>query len=95
MAGALLVLAGCTGLRTSEPAARTIEIDGLSYKVGQLTASTWTAAPKSAPAAGLQKTATLVRAIEKASACKVTDSSYGQQGKVFTAQVDCGSKLKD
>lgn len=92
----MVALPGCAGLGVSAPAAtQTIEIDGLSYRVEQLTASTWTATPLQAQMEGPQKTAGLVRAIEKVSACKVTNSSPGQQGKALNAQVDCGSRLKN
>lgn len=72
-----------------------MQLDGQTYRVEQITASTWSArAPRHLPD-GPQKTASLVQAIEKASNCKVTDSSYGAQGAVLNAQVDCGSRLKN
>jgi len=74
-------------------AGQTIELDGQRYRIEQLTAGTWSAAPPAGQAAGPQQNAALVRAIEKASSCKVTDSSAGQRGAVLTAQVDCGSRL--
>lgn len=74
---------------------QTVLLDGDAYRVEQITAGTWSAqAPRHLPD-GPQKTASLVRAIEKASNCKVTDSSYGAQGAAFNAQVDCASRLKN
>ncbi|WP_096697026.1 hypothetical protein [Polaromonas sp. AER18D-145] len=78
-----------------ESSPQTVLLDGDAYRVEQITASTWSAqAPRHLPD-GPQKTASLVRAIEKASKCKVTDSSYGAQGAAFNAQVDCASRLKN
>lgn len=74
---------------------QTVQLDGMVYRVEQITASTWTASSPVHPPDSRQKTASLVRAIEKASNCKVTDSSDGLQGAVLHAQVDCGSKLKN
>ena len=92
------------GLSGSLTACNTIRSDAESiaqpspfenYSVEELTASTWTAlAPRSVPD-GPQRTAGLVKAIEKASGCKVTDSSYGARSGALTAQVDCGGKLKN
>jgi len=79
----------------AESPPQTVQLDGVAYQVEQITASTWTAVSSRALPDGPQKTASLVKAIEKASNCKVTDSSYGQQGAALNAQVDCGSKLKD
>jgi hypothetical protein len=74
---------------------QTVLLDGDAYRVEQITASTWSAqAPRHLPD-GPQKTASLVRAVEKASNCKVTDSSYGTGGAALNAQVDCGSRLKN
>ncbi|WP_397406490.1 hypothetical protein [Polaromonas sp.] len=74
---------------------QTVLLDGDAYRVEQITAGTWSAqAPRHLPD-GPQKTASLVRAIEKASNCKVTDGSYGAQGAAFNAQVDCASRLKN
>ena len=96
IAGVAGLLSGCGATRTgAEPIAQTVQIEGTSYTVEELTASTWTAlAPRSLPN-GPQKTAALVKAIEKASRCKVTDSSYGARSAALTAQVDCGGKLKN
>jgi hypothetical protein len=72
-----------------------VELDGESYRVEQITASTWIAAMPAGLRDTPPQTVALVRAIEKASGCKVTDSSLGQQGELLNAQVDCGSKLKN
>lgn len=90
------LLPACSALRgAAETSAQTVELDGASYRVEELTASTWTAlGPVSAPD-GPQKTANLRKAIEKASRCKVTDSSYAGRSAALTAQVDCGGKLKN
>lgn len=91
-----LVLCGC-GLpaQQAESPPRTLELDGVTYRVEQITASTWTARGPAGSSGGSQTTAGLVRAIEKASSCKVTDSSYTAKSSALSAQVDCGSKLKD
>ena len=90
------LLSGCVapGSQLESPP-QTVQLDGDAYRVEQITASTWSAqAPRHLPD-GPQKTASLVRAIEKASNCKVTDSSYGAGGVALNAQVDCGSRLKN
>lgn len=90
------LLPACSPLRGStEAGGQTIELDGASYRVEELTASTWIASgPVSAPD-GPQKTARLRQAIEKVSGCKVTDSSHAGRSAPLTAQVDCGEKLKN
>ena len=87
-------LTACNTVRSdAEPIAQTLPFT--DYSVEELTASTWTAlAPRSVPD-GPQRTAGLIKAIEKASGCKVTDSSYGARSGALTAQVDCGGKLKN
>ena len=96
----IVVLAGsltaCHTVRgDAEASAQTVQLSGTDYSVEELTASTWTAlAPRSLPD-GPQRTAGLVKAIEKASGCKVTNSSYGARSGALTAQVDCGGKLKN
>lgn len=72
-----------------------VEVNGLNYQVEQITASTWSAKPPVGAPGAAQQSITLVKAIEKASGCKVTDSSLGQQGTALNAQVDCGSRLKN
>ncbi|WP_139351995.1 hypothetical protein [Polaromonas sp. A23] len=95
-AGFALILCGC-GLPAQQPESppRTLELDGVAYRVEQITASTWTARGPAGTSGSSQTTAGLVRAIEKASNCKVTDSSYAAKSTALSAQVDCGSKLKD
>lgn len=89
------VLCGC-GLPAPQPESppRTLDLDGVAYRVEQITASTWTARGP-AGTGDSYTTASLVRAIERASNCKVTDSSYTAKSAALSAQVDCGSKLKD
>jgi hypothetical protein len=90
-------LTACSGLTVSPNAeSQLVELDGQAYRVEQITASTWMATlPAAARADRRLPNASLVHAIEKASGCKVTDSSIGQQGAVLNAQVDCGSRLKN
>lgn len=96
LSGAVFALGGC-GLpaQQSETPPRLLELDGVAYRVEQITASTWTARAPARTPGGSQATANLVRAIEKASNCKVTDSSLAAKSDALSAQVDCGSKLKD
>jgi hypothetical protein len=96
LAGLAALLSACTIITpmAAVSPAQTVQLDGLTYRVEQITASTWTVAAPTALPDGPHKTASLVRAIEKASNCKVTDSSYGAHGAAFNAQVDCGSRLK-
>jgi len=95
-----LALATCAGLNACSmmtpgiaPEVHKISLNGESYSLTQLTASTWTAiasgASKSMNSSAGQ-TAGLRQAIEKTSGCKVTDSDYSQAGRQFDAQVDCG-----
>jgi len=96
LTSAALTLGGC-GLpaQQSETPPRILELDGVAYRVEQITASTWTARAPMRTTGGSQSTANLVRAIEKASNCKVTDSSLTAKSDALSAQVDCGSKLKN
>ena len=76
-----------------EPAVHKVSVQGETYALSQLTASTWTAtaaANAKAFAGSAIGTAELRQAIEKMSGCKVTDSDYSRQGRQFDAQVDCG-----
>lgn len=91
-----LGLAACSGMVTPQPSAsQQVQLDGLDYRVEQLTASTWTATTAAGLSGHRPRAASLVQAVEKASGCKVTDSSFGQQGAVLSAQVDCDSRLKN
>ncbi len=94
VASLAVLLSACTAppMAVASPP-QTVQLDGVAYQVEQITASTWTVISPQALSNGPEKTARLVRAIEKASKCKVTDSSYGLQGAALHAQVDCGSKL--
>ena len=79
------------------PVAHKVSVNGESYLLNQLTASTWTAistGPAKALATTAAMTAGLRQAIEKTSGCKVTDSDYSQGGKQFDAQVDCGGMVR-
>ena len=89
-----LFLSACS-MAAPSPSAKTVQVDGKNFQVEELTASTWTVAAPSHLAGGPAKTATLVRAIETASNCKVTDTGYSGNGAVMSAQVDCGSKIKN
>lgn len=91
-----LGLAACSGRVNPQPAAvQQVHLDGLDYRVEQLTASTWTATTPAGLSGHQPRPASLVQAVEKASGCKVTDNSFSQQGAVLSAQVDCGSRLKN
>lgn len=98
--GKSLALATCAGLTACSmtplgiaPEVHKISLNGESYSLTQLTASTWTATasgPSKNVNRGAGLTAGLRQAIEKTSGCKVTDSDYSQAGRQFDAQVDCG-----
>jgi len=93
---AATLLPACSALSgAADAGGQTIELDGASYRVEELTASTWTALGPVAAPDGPQKIASLRKAIEKASNCKVTDSSFASRSAALTAQVDCGGKLKN
>jgi hypothetical protein len=89
-----LGLAACTGVNPQTGAAHKIQVDGQTYRIEQITASTWTATPL-VVAGHTPPALRLAQAIEKASGCRVTDSSFGQQRAVLSAQVDCGNRLKN
>ena len=79
------------------PVAHKVSVNGDSYLLNQLTASTWTAistGPAKVLATSAAVTAGLRQAIEKTSLCNVTDSDYSQGGKQFDAQVDCGGLVR-
>ncbi|WP_421955094.1 hypothetical protein [Polaromonas sp.] len=83
---------------TDDATARQVTVGGKIYFINQLTAGTWTATASN-PLIPLPddtaSKATLLRAIEKMSDCKVTDSDYSRQGMQLDAQVDCGKGLKN
>jgi hypothetical protein len=94
--GLALGLSACSGVRHPPTgASHPVELDGQVYRVEQITASTWTAIPPPGLSRGDIRAASLVQVIEKASGCKVTDSSFGPQEQTLSAQVDCGSILKN
>ena len=104
MAGSVLLNACTVPVNFSSAAlpadsqAQTVSVEGRSYLISPLTASTWTATTKGAArpidnsASGM---AALLQAIEKTSGCKVTDSDFSRQGLQLDAQVDCGARLKN
>jgi hypothetical protein len=95
LAGLAALLSACAVPRTAESPPQTVQLDGRAYAVEQITASTWSVALSRSLPDGPEKMATLVKVIEKASHCKVTDSSYGRQGAALNAQVDCGRDLRN
>lgn len=92
----LTLLVACTG-PGSAPAdlAAAVALDGMNYQIEQLTASTWSATPRYGHPLAAAPHLALRNAIEKASACQVTDSTAGLQGRVLYAQVDCASRLEN
>ena len=103
-AGAVLLNACTLPVKSSsaalpvEPQAQTVSVEGTSYRLSQLTASTWTASTTGADrpvADSASGKAALLEAIEKTSGCKVTDSDFSRQGLQLDAQVDCGARLKN
>lgn len=99
LAAASVLLSACTlPSAPGEPVAHKVNVDGALYLLSQLTASTWTAttAGTARPlVTSLSHQAALLRAFEKTSGCKVTDSDYSRQDMQLDAQVDCGNKLKN
>lgn len=95
---AVSLMAGCAGIGKADLTAQRIDVEGQTYVISQLTASTWTAI---APASRNTATATpsnralLLQAIERQSGCKVTDADYSRNGAQLDAQVDCASRLKN
>lgn len=89
-------LTACSGLVNPQTgAAQQVQLDGRTYRIEQITASTWTATPPAGLGDPKPHAASLVQAIEKASGCNVTDSSFAERGAVLSAQVECGSRLKN
>jgi len=91
------MLAGCAGLKASDPAAQRVTVEGRTYLISPLTAATWTAtSPGAGPIPPTASTrAALLQAIEQHSGCKVTDADYSRNGMQLDAQVDCASRLKN
>jgi hypothetical protein len=82
----------------AEPQAQSVSVEGRSYLLTPLTASTWTATTTAADrpiANSASGKAALLEAIEKTSGCKVTDSDFSRQGRQLDAQVDCATSLKN
>lgn len=91
-------LAGCAANRAGDAPSHRVSVEGRTYLISQLTASTWTATTPGAasPVAGTPPgRAALLQAIEQHSGCKVTDSDYSRGGMQLDAQVDCASRLKN
>ena len=91
-------LAGCAAHRASDAPSHRVSVEGRTYLISQLTASTWTAITPGAagPVAGTPSGhAALLQAIEQHSGCKVTDSDYSRGGTQLDAQIDCASRLKN
>ena len=79
-----------------DPPAHKVSLDGETYLLKQITESTWTVNSTGSMqtlAASAASTASLRKAVEITSGCKVTDSDYSRQGRQFDAQVDCVSKM--
>jgi hypothetical protein len=104
MAVGIGLLGACTLPGTSPSVAmpmqareQIVQVEGTSYRLSPLTASTWTAsAIADKPVVGsVSGKAALIDAIEKSSGCKVTDSDVSRQGLQLDAQVDCGARLKN
>lgn len=95
LVGLTLGLSACSGLSTAPTGAQKVELDGISYRAEQITASTWTATPPAGLPNPTHHRVALVKAIEMASGCKVTDSSFSPLDAALSAQVDCGSRLKN
>lgn len=83
----------------ADPPAHRVTVEGQTYLISQLTASTWTAiapGPKNGSATSTPSgRAALLQAIELRSGCKVTDADYSRNGVQLDAQVDCASSLKN
>jgi hypothetical protein len=82
----------------TDPQAQTVSVEGTSYLLSPLTASTWTATPTVVDRPivnSASSKAALIQAIEKTSGCTVTDSDLSRQGLQLDAQIDCGARLKN
>jgi hypothetical protein len=104
MAVSTVLVGACTFPVTSPSASipmdateKIVNVEGASYRLSPLTASTWTAsAVAEKPVVNSTSgKATLIDAIEKNSGCKVTDTDISRQGLQLDAQVDCSAQLKN
>ena len=88
---AALALGACaSGSGTAAaPGPVVMRIGGEGYVIQPLTAGTWIATPQTNKPADESRKAELIRSIESASGCKVTDSNYSNGRRQFDAQVDC------
>ena len=84
---------------TVDADARQVSIEGRAYALSALTAGTWTATPAGATSVASRVTgahqAALVKAIETASGCQVTDSNVSPNGRQLDAQVVCAGAPAD
>jgi hypothetical protein len=102
-ASVLLSACGFPAVSTSaaspaDPEAQTVSVEGMSYLLSPLTASTWTATTQGADRPIVNSAsgkAALIEAIEKTSGCKVTDSDLSRQGRQLDAQVDCAARPRN
>lgn len=91
-------LAGCAASRAGDAPSHRVSVEGRTYLISQLTASTWTATTPGAASAVANTPsgrAALLQAIEQHSGCKVTDSDYSRSGMQLDAQIDCASRLRN
>ena len=87
---ALALVACAAGSGTEAAPGRVVmRIGGDGYVIQPLTAGTWTATPQTNQPAAESSRTELIRAIEAASGCKVTNSDYSNGHRQFDAQVDC------
>ena len=88
---AALALGACAsgGGTAAAPGPVVMRIGGEGYVIQPLTAGTWIATPQTNKPADESRKAELIRSIESASGCKVTDSNYSNGLRQFDAQVDC------
>ncbi len=99
----MLVLSAClnacafSGPGGDLPDRRVVLVDGQRYDIGRLTESTWTAISQpgaSVSNSGAAHRLAVLKAIERASGCSVSDSDYSLGGRQLDAQLDCGGRLE-
>jgi hypothetical protein len=78
-------------------ASQSVVVGGQAYGLLQLTDSTWAAVPANQSAGdavvgSAAQRAELVRLIEQASGCKVTDIDFARQPAQLDTQVDCSAR---
>ena len=96
---ASLLLTACSFSGLAPAAAEhRVEVEGESFTLTEITASTWTAAPRRAGQPLTERAAMrsqLLNTIEKTSGCKVVSSDVSRQGQQLDAQVACRPGLKN